>query len=223
MIAGRRPADTYPAIVEHMKRVRRVPGCGTATIVVIPESNLGFEASNIAGHLALEFGLEGPGNYVIMREDDLRAGVKTNEELKWAMTTSLDLCMQMRAVRFHRNLASLGDQLPPTRFDVPNREQREAMWPEPSPIQQAEMSDKSRDSLVDQLQRWTRIVRPRKDPNDARPAKVETTGKIGGLPDDGCIGLLLANTMRKRFHSSDQYRDYRISPSASIRGPGRTH
>lgn len=92
-----------------MERVRRVAGCEKTTIVVIPESNLGFEASHIADHLREHFGEPAPGNYVIMEEDDNRSGVRTNEPLKAAMTTSMDLMLQRRCIRFHQNFFSVGE------------------------------------------------------------------------------------------------------------------
>lgn len=77
--------------------------------MVIPESNLAFESMHIADHLRDEFGEQRPGNYVVMNEDDARAGVRTNEDLKLAITTSFDMLLQKRLVKFHQNFFSVGE------------------------------------------------------------------------------------------------------------------
>jgi hypothetical protein len=200
-----------------MKRVRQVPGCKEATIVVIPESNLGYESANIGDFIKASLGEERPGNYVTMTEDDLRIGVKTNEAFKWAMTVSLDLALKMRAIRFHRDMFSLGDRIPISPLDVPDENERRLEQPALTAIEQFELADRSRETLIEQLQTWTRTIKPRKDPTDPRPPAIQVNGKIGGRPDDVCLALMLANTMRKRFFNSETYRDYRRPTMFSMR------
>jgi hypothetical protein len=217
LIGGKRPSDSYPVIVEHMKRVREVPGCKNATIVVVPESNLGYESSNIGDFIKAALGEERPGNYVTMKEDDLRVGVKTNEAFKWAMTVSLDLCLQLRAIRFHREMFSLGDRIPISPIDVPDENDRFLQQPPLTPVQRFEMADRARETLIEQMQTWTRTIKPRKDPTDPRPPAIQVNGKIGGKPDDMCLALMLANTMHKRFYSNSLYRDYRPPTAFTLR------
>ena len=213
--SGRTPSAVYPVIVEHMRQIRQVPGCARSTIVVVPESNLGFEAANISGFIADELGPPGPGNYVIMVEDELRSGVKTDEDLKHAMSTSLDMSLRMRLLRFHRNFFSVGDQKGATEVDemdvddgAPTYRVNNYDHSVDMAIERERRADRMRDTLVDQLRRWTRTIKPRKDPNDPRPPGIFYSGKAGGQDDDGTIALCLPHTMRKRFHASDKYQQY---------------
>jgi hypothetical protein len=179
--------------------------------VIVPESNLAWEHSHIADELKLNFGVERPGNYIVMREDETRVGIKTNDSLKWAMTRGLDLEFEKRSLRFHREMFSVGTRLPPSDIEVPDPEERERLYPPPTPLERADFANRAREELVDQLTRWTRTIKPRKDPE--QPPHIHVDGKVGGRPDDNALALMLCNTMCKRFHSSEQYRDYHRAPA----------
>lgn len=174
-----------------------------------------------------------------MEEDELRAGVKTNEDFKLAMTTSLDMVLRMRQMRFHRNFFSVGDKkvsfvdnestvLREGDTDTVMRDADDTvihMMPRgeiardayvDEAIERERRADSMRDMIIDQLRRWTRTLKPRKDPSDPRPPSVFLSGKAGGQDDDGVIGLCLPQSMRKRFHTSDKYRKFWTN-TASIR------
>jgi hypothetical protein len=193
--------------LEHLKQIRFVPGCRNSTLVIIPESNLGFEAMHFGDYLREEFGPERPGNYVIMKEDDARDGVKTNENIKLAMTTSFDRMLRHHAVRYHQHFFSIGDLIALDDADARSAAaQTQALTFDQ--LRSVQASEVMRDTLNAQLAAWMRIVQPRKDPTDDRPPRVFHTGKRGYQVDDNTICLLQSNMFAKRFHSSDVYREY---------------
>lgn len=202
--------------------------------------------------LLQEFGDPAPGNYVVMKEDDSRAGVRTNEDLKLAITTSFDILLQQRCVQFHQNFFSVGETAIVTmatedetnagaylgndanglnagslvgtmhgimsggasRSDIERRIMDRQILAQIGTNEQ-DVAEKARDIIVQHLRNWTRIVRPRKDPNDLRPAQIFFSGKLGGEPDDDTMCLLLANSFRKRFHAKDAYRPFRSTKQVS--------
>lgn len=214
MSGGRRPSDIYPVIIEHLRRIRFVPGCQNSTIVIVPESNLGFEALHIEDYIREAFGPPRPGNYVVMKEDDTRAGIKTNEDIKLAMTTSLDRVLRHHAMHFHRNFFSVGELVVNEVATNGSAAASDAQTPSSASqlpdddLRIVTSADTMRDSIVTQLSSWMRIVQPRKDPNDDRPPRIFHTGKRGYKVDDNTIALSLANMFAKRFHSSNEYREY---------------
>lgn len=104
LFAAKYPVEKEPEgqsnlLVDHMKRIRSLPGFEAATIVFAPESNLAFEGIHQANKLKK---LHMP-NICIMEEDDGRPGVRTDNNLKKAMATALRAKIIKGKVKIHRS------------------------------------------------------------------------------------------------------------------------
>ncbi len=160
------PSDNIGVLVNHIQAVRKIPGLGGSHLVFVPESNLAFEGMWIEDSIK-RTRLD---NICTMKEDDNRAGVRTNSAMKKLMALSLSSLLNAHRVFFHRDFVSVGD---------------------------AHTSGSMREAIVEQLASYSRIIRPSTDIH--RPSTETYGGKLGHGFDDLAIALMLNPIMERRF------------------------
>jgi len=180
---ARVPHLQHDVLVAHMKKLRTLPGLSNAIFVIIPESNLAFEAIYTEEAVHRAVGSTMGHSLVFMTEDDNRTGVKTNNFMKMAMARALAFEFEHGQVRFHAHMISGAA----------------------SPDNEGVESDRMRTMFVNQLKHYMRIVKPSSDP--LREPTVVYSGKMFGA-DDLAIAIQILNIMRKRFHTSEYYSNY---------------
>jgi hypothetical protein len=165
-------ADCASMLINHIIGVRRdVPGAQNARIVFIPESNLGFMAMSATD----EIRRAGLRDICVMREDDNRAGIKTNRALKEVMAMAFNLKLM------HGNAFLLD------RFVC---------------VGEGRTPEDMRDEVVMQLRNFSKIVKPPRDPRAGQPT-VHYSGKAGYGFDDLTMALLLLNVLQPKFWTSE--------------------
>ncbi len=93
--------DYQSRLVEHIRRVRALPRCKDAKIVLDVESGTGLEAGNIIAHVQAHF------NDVIPIIDFKRKpGTKTSEESKLEMMTMTREMLDMQNIFFHEQFVT---------------------------------------------------------------------------------------------------------------------
>lgn len=162
--------DRKHAIVEHFSEIRSRPEFAGCIIVVCVESNLGAEAENYCNFLR-ERSVK---NLIIMREDKERDGWRTTNDTKKLGVIRMSSVLNDRRLKFYRHLTRVC------------RKQ-----PEHTPQQ-------LRERIVEQLQMFMRIVKPRKNFWD--DTKEVFSGKQGG-PDDLAVAMQMSLLIYDRFIS----------------------
>lgn len=155
--------------------MNQIEGFETAKIIFIPESNLGFEAI----WSAREIRRSNIGNICVMEEDQNRAGIKMNRELKKHMCAMFQEKVNLQQVHFHRNFVCIGERNSP---------------------------ENMKNEIVNQLINYSRILEYSKN---KRIAPKETYGgKKGYGFDDHAIALQINLLMKNMFFSKDKYADW---------------
>ncbi len=183
------PESQGQLLVDHIGRLRQIPGMRDAVIIFIPESNLAFEGIHQANLLrkAYHEQIDPPQNtimddrsshrIVLMKEDDNRIGVRTNADLKKGMKLALEEMFKARRVRIH------------SRFMV---------------VHEGSNREEILQQLRDELDNYSAIYTPSK--NLYEGPKVRFSGKLGFGYDDLVICLQLNLIMKRRFfQASDRY------------------
>ncbi len=183
---ARHPDTQRSLLVDHMRMLRSHPRMRNARLVVIPESNLAFEAVHLDSELRRNFDDD---EYVCLREDRFQSGVRMNNLLKRGMAESLNRELRLGALHFWSDFMSAEAQRE-TRDNFRNLH-----------------AESMRDDVMMELRDFMRIVRPAKDPT--RDPVVQYSGKLYGGSDDKVMALLLANTGMKIFYNSETYDRYR--------------
>jgi hypothetical protein len=166
------PEPQYELMVNHMQELRkRIPGMRAARIVFIPESNLAFEGT----HQANAIKKSGLKNVCIMREDDNRAGVRTNESFKKTMAIAFKEKLTKRKVFFNDNMVTLSPKVTP---------------------------DDLKKELMNELTNYTRIIKESRDVYV--PPKELYSGKNGYGFDDMVIALTMNLVMKRRFYANSK-------------------
>ena len=153
-----------------------MPGLSSAIVVFIPESNLAFEGI----HQQHALRRAGVSDVCVMCEDDNRAGVKTNNEMKKGMALAFKTKVDSKKIRLHSKFVSL------TTISRPGEMRQE---------------------LLEQLLNYSRIIIPSKDIHKA-PTELYG-GKRGYGYDDLAITVQLGALMKKRFIHSDKYKAWK--------------
>jgi hypothetical protein len=163
------PYDQIEVLVNHILAIRRIPNLSHAIVIFIPESNLAFEGI----HQQHELSSARLPNVHTMIEDDNRAGVKTNRDLKKAMVFALDAVLRKDGGRvfFYKNFVTVGEKYTP---------------------------DTMREEIVQQLLSYMRITKVRQNQPHLLPDETYH-GKFGGKSDDISIALQLNLLMKNRF------------------------
>lgn len=167
-------------IVNHLVAVRKIPGLESATIVFVPESNLAFEGIRVSHELRRS----GIRDICVMQEDDNRAGIKTNNDLKKAMAISFQKVLAKRRIKFHKKMVCLTQVMG-------------------LPVTPDDMMEDIRNQLLD----FKRIIKPSKDPY--KPSTEIYSGKRGCHYDDLVVALTLNKLMQARWKKSTKYDDWR--------------
>ena len=108
-VNAKEPEDYFVVIVDHIKDLqRRFP---RATIVVMPENNLGFEAA----HIELLIRKQIFGRVVIMYEKD-SVGFLTTHDTKTNMYAKFKNYLQKDAIRFDREVTAVNPECGWTRL-----------------------------------------------------------------------------------------------------------
>jgi hypothetical protein len=160
------PSDNIGVLVNHIQAVRKIPGLQSSHVVLVPESNLAFEGMWIEQ----EVKRTRLDNICTMKEDDNRAGVRTNNAMKKLMAMSLASLLNASRVCFHGEFVSVGDMHTPGAM---------------------------REAIVEQVASYSRIIRPSTDIH--RPPTETYGGKLGHGFDDLAIALMLNPVMERRF------------------------
>lgn len=172
----REPISQASLLINHIIALRKVPGLESAVIVFIPESNLGFEAI----HQAFKLKNSGLSGICVMNEDDNRAGVKINNDIKRLMVKTLEAKINKKKLRFHANfvVTHSGSSVPDIKRE-----------------------------LISQLENYSRIIIP--SPNLYEPPKEKYSGKMGYGFDDMAIALQLNCLMKRTFFTKPEvYKSY---------------
>lgn len=103
----RRPQDAVAVLIAHIIEVRRLRGFESATAVLIPESNMGFEGMWIEQEV-LRSRL---ADCCVMEEDDNRAGVRQTNATKTDMAHALDLHLRDNKVLFLKEMVCLNQKI----------------------------------------------------------------------------------------------------------------
>jgi hypothetical protein len=176
----REPGACTSLLINHLMALRRdIPGAEGARIVFIPESNLAWEAI----WAVAEIQRSGIGDHWrVMREDDNRAGVKVNNNMKHLMVLNMNMRLTLGRVFRLDPFVSIGDS---------------GRSPE-------EMCE----HLLTQLKDFKRKVKPPRDPHHGK-ALVSYSGKDGYGFDDLCMAFLLLDVMKNHFYSNTvKYGDF---------------
>lgn len=88
-------------ILEHIRRVRALPGLSASKVVFAPETNLGGEAERLVADLRRA---HAPNIYTL-HEDKKKPGIRTTNLLKKQMWIDFKLALGDRRVRFHPYMA----------------------------------------------------------------------------------------------------------------------
>jgi hypothetical protein len=165
------PALQIDLLVNHIMHIRKnIPHLSHAKCIFIPESNLAFEGVH-ADHNLRRVGMP---ELITMYEDDQKAGIRTNRELKKMMALALGNMLVQERVCFYSDFFVLGTSWVP-----------ETMKTE----------------IITQLENYTRVIKPAKS-LDQDP--IETFhGKWGGKSDDLAIALQLNFIMKNRFFAKE--------------------
>lgn len=86
-------------LVPHLQKIREMPEFGSATFILIPESNLGFEGSNLADFLIHHTRFP----VISVNEDSDRPGIKNDADTKRALANALGLMIHSDRVQFYCN------------------------------------------------------------------------------------------------------------------------
>ncbi len=177
----RTPQENINLLFRHLEEIKsRIPGLKNCVRVFIPESNLGFEAQHMEQQMKFAGLLS--NNVCVMQEDDNRAGVRMNNQLKRMLANGLQFWLDTRSVCFHKKFFTLTED------------------------STAELMKKM---LVDQLLNYSRILTPSRDPH--APPKERYSGKMGHGQDDLVIALQLNMTFKQRFLNNPLYAKYRVN------------
>jgi len=166
-------------------QIRKIPNLEKCNIIFIPESNLGFEALWVSRELKHS----GLNNIYIMNEDDNRAGVRMNAELKSNMAILLNEKLRTRSIKLYNKFITVGDE----KSNTPDKDGRK------KDVAQLMIKD-----LFNQLLNYSRIIKPNKDPH--KPPTEFYRGKDGYGYDDHVIALQLIAVMINRFKTSPTYK-----------------
>ena len=152
---------------EHIRALRRIPGLESATVWLIPESNLAG-----AGGMHV-LATDGMRNVKLMHEDtkldvngEKKVGFRTTEENKRFMALRLSEAFKHRRIRLYQEFVSVGG------------------------VDQKEMKI----NIISQLRFFMRLIFPAKDPTFGR-AKERLSGKFRGKKDDMVMALLICYLM----------------------------
>lgn len=161
-------------LINHIQRVKRFKGFEGAKVVFIPESNYAFEGTHQRDAIQ-NSGLDA----VVMYEDDNRAGVRTNNELKKLMAYEFKYKLHKKNIKIHEDFFTLSEN-----YTV----------------------EKMKGEIYDQAYNYSRILLPSKSPHI--PPKEIFGGKTGFGYDDLMIALQLNPLMEKRFFDSIKYKRF---------------
>lgn len=140
----------------------------------VPESNLAYEGIRLSDDIKRS----GLKNVCVMKEDDNRAGVRTNNDLKKGMAISFQKILNKGMVRFHQHFVCLTEN---------------------SGVKMT--TEEMKDEIINQLIDFKRIIKPSKDPY--KPATELFSGKRGCGYDDLTIATILNPVMQRRFFGDD--------------------
>lgn len=170
------PTRSTSILINHLQNLIRIEGFGAAKLVFIPESNLGFEAS----WLAHEIRRSNLGNVCIMEEDQNRAGIKMNRDIKKHMCAMFQEKANLEDIKFHKDFICIGDNNSPGNMKT---------------------------EIINQLLNYSRILEYSKN---KRVAPKETYGgKRGYGFDDHAIALQINLLMKNVFLTKDKYKVWR--------------
>lgn len=164
-------------LVQHIVALRQISDYKHATFVFVPESNLAFEGPRLMDVIERS----GLKRVVPMKEDENRAGVKTNNKLKDLMATTLHIKMIERSMFIHDKFVVTAEK---------------------------STRDTVLEDLRQHLTHYSRIIVPNEKFYVA--PRIFYSGKHGP-GDDLTIALQLNLVMRNRFYESDAYVEYRRS------------
>ena len=99
------PAAQDQILIQHLLKLRTIPGLEEATIVFVPESNLAFEGTRITA----EVQRAGIQNVCVMNEDENRAGVRSTASTKKMMAFVTGRALSDRRVRFHEQFLCVNE------------------------------------------------------------------------------------------------------------------
>ena len=109
-ICSKNPAQYEPVLTEHILALRKHPQTSRAVIVMMIESNLGFEAFHIERFLKRSR----LANYcVCMNDRDQKVGLRTTNPVKEAMWIKLRTFLEEDAVCFWDNLVTMNQDKTP--------------------------------------------------------------------------------------------------------------
>lgn len=163
-----RATDVAPNFVQHIKKLRALPGAANATVHIIFENNSNIDADWLDDYARRS----GIGDVNWIGDPLLKRGVQTTHPVKREMAI---LTREMMKT----NLFMFADQT--QLFTTMDKD--ELGNPTNALAQKAKMHD--------QLKRYAEKRTPSADPT--KPVKVEFTGKMNGQPDDlaVCVQLLM--------------------------------
>jgi len=95
--------------VNHIQALRRLPGFEAATIVFVPENNLGWEAERMESMLTRA----GVPRVVTIDEDYNRSGLRTTKETKKQMAVLFNRALMDRRVLIHERFVTADEDHTP--------------------------------------------------------------------------------------------------------------
>ncbi len=155
-------------LVHHIQAIKKIQGLESAIIVFVPESNLAFEGI----HQQYSLQRARIQHLCVMQEDENRAGIRMNYEIKKAMSYAMKAQINKRKLRFHKDFVCIGQ----------------------TPIFS---SDDMRSDILSQMMSFSRIIIQSKDP--MKPPREFYSGKRGHGFDDTVICMLINRFMKSRF------------------------
>lgn len=162
-------------MINHIQAIRKIPGCGSAIVVFVPESNLAFEGI----HQEHALRRSGVRDVCVMHEDDNRAGIRTNNDLKKGMAIAFQGVVSKKRLRFHEKFVCLTEKYSP---------------------------DEMREDMLNQLMNYSRIIIQSKQPH--KPPTEFYGGKRGYGYDDHAVAMQLNLIMKRRFYQSERYKPW---------------
>jgi hypothetical protein len=165
---------------------------GQARFVIIPESNLAFEAQHIHLKLLEAFSRD---ECIVLTEDREKSGVRVDNRLKRGMAESLNERMFKQRLHIWKEYLSVSGQ----REAAQGRSKLASV--------KRLIYDEERDKLCLELSRFVKIVTRPRDPTN--PVIVKYTGKLASGTDDRVMALFLAHTGRTIFTHSPKYASLR--------------
>lgn len=191
-----------PRLVQHILRIRRLPGLAHAKIVLSPESNYGNDHSWITMYMATTARV--PNVWTLYeggRQDSGKPvpGFVTTASSKAHMWRLTDMLLRDRHIRWHPSMVCVGNA------DAVLNEDGDYVLEKPRPEDSAEGM---RAIIVEQLENYKRERLPESD--IVKGERIRYHGKVGGTPDDHAIAIqALAYTRELWETKACNYKDHR--------------